>query len=126
MPIPVTVLYGTLLALVTLALAANVSLRRLSSGALLGAKQPDSLHRPIRAHGNSAEWLAATVLPLAFLELQGASWGALHVLGGGLLLARVCHAAFMLAGTRLTVWSATVLYGFAFVTAGWALWLRLS
>lgn len=130
MHLPVTILYGTLLCLVTLSLAANVSLYRLYKGIFLGMEVPRQLHRFIRAHGNSAEWLAAMVLPLAFLELQGASPFWLHLAGGSLLLTRALHAAFMLSGVRVggifaSTLSATAMYAASFATALAALWLRL-
>ena len=123
--LPVTILYGTLSVLVTLSLALNISLRRLWFGVFVGQAVPDNLHRAVRAHGNSAEWLAATTFLLAFLELQHAPPYWLHVLGGGTLAARVAHSAFMLAKKRWTVWSATVMYTLAFAMAFWALGLRL-
>ena len=130
MALPVTILYGTLLCLVTLLLAVNISLYRLAKGVFLGMEVPKTLHRFIRAHGNSAEWLAAVVFPLGFLELEGAPSFWLHVAGGSLLATRVLHAAFMLTGLRLgrvfaSTISATLMYVPAFLTAIAALWLRL-
>lgn len=130
MPLHVTILYGTLLCLVTLLLAVNISLYRLYKGIYIGMDVPKQLLRSIRAHGNSAEWLAAVVLPLAFLELQGAPPFWVHVAGGSLLATRVAHAAFMLSGVRVgglfvSTISATLMYVAAFATALGALWLRL-
>ncbi len=130
MVLHVTILYGTLLCLVTLLLALNISLFRLYKGIYIGMEVPKQLNRFIRAHGNSAEWLAAVVFPLAFLELQGAPAFWLHVAGGALLLTRVLHAIFMLTGARIagvfaSTLSATAMYLAAFTTALGALWLRL-
>jgi uncharacterized membrane protein YecN with MAPEG domain len=126
MILPVTILYGTLGILVTLALALNISLYRMCNRVFAADPVPDQLHRRVRAHGNSAEWLAATTLALAFLELQHAPSLWLHLLGGGMLAARIFHSAFMLMRSRHTVSSATAIYTIAFATAGWALWLRLG
>src|SRR5256885_12366953 len=125
MLLPVTTLYGTLTILVTLLLAANISLYRLRHRVWLGVEVPKNLQRMVRAHGNSAEWLAPMVLLLFFLELQHAPAPALHWLGGGAVATRIAHAAFMLTRSRGTVFSATLLYLLAFVMALWALWLRL-
>ena len=125
MAIPVTILYGSISALVTLALAANVSLYRVWFHVWLGKPIPDTLHLRVRAHGNAAEWFAPTILALAFLELQHAPSFWLHMLGGGMLATRLFHATFMLLRKRLSVASATVMYTLGFVTAGWALFLRL-
>ncbi len=130
MALHVTILYGTLLCLVTLLLAVNISLHRLYKGVYIGMDVPKTLLRSIRAHGNSAEWLAAVVFPLGFLELQGASPFWVHMAGGSLLATRVLHAAFMLSGLRIgkvfaSTLSATAMYAAAFATALGALWLRL-
>ena len=125
MTLPVTILYGTLSILVTLLLALNTSLYRMRHRVFVGMPVPDPLHRRVRAHGNSAEWLAATTLLLAFLELQRAPSLWLHLFGGGMLLARLFHSGFMLARSRLSVWSATAMYILAFAMGLWSAWLRL-
>ena len=126
----VTILYGTLLCLVTLLLAVNISLYRLYKGVYIGMEVPKRLNRYIRAHGNSAEWLAVVIFPLAFLELQGAPSLWLHLAGGSLLATRVLHAIFMMTGARVagifaSTISATLMYLAAFAAALGALWLRL-
>ena len=125
MNLPVTVLYGTLSILVTLALALNISLHRMRTQVGVGGEVTEPLHRKVRAHGNSTEWLAVTTLLLAFLELQGAPSMALHFLGGAMLLARILHSVFMLSKARYTTLSATLIYTLSFVMGGWSLWLRL-
>jgi uncharacterized protein len=125
MALPVTILYGSLTILVTLLLALNVSMHRLRHRVFIADAVPADLHRKIRAHGNSTEWLAATLLLLAFLELQHAPWVWLHVFGGALLIARICHSVFMLSRSRFTTYSATMTYFLSFTMAFWALYLRL-
>jgi uncharacterized membrane protein YecN with MAPEG domain len=125
MILPVTILYGSLAVLITLALALNVSLYRMVHRTFTTRSAPDELQIRIRAHGNAAEWLAPNVLALACLELQHAPSLWLHLLGGGMLGARLLHAGFMLSRTRLTIASAGVMYSLAFFTASWALLLRL-
>lgn len=126
MHLPVTILYGSLTILVTILLALNISLYRMRNPDASHAQPvPGPLHRRVRAHGNSAEWLAVTVLLLAFLELQGAPSLWLHLLGGAMLLARILHSTFMLLKRRTTVLSATVIYALSLAMAAWALVLRL-
>jgi uncharacterized membrane protein YecN with MAPEG domain len=125
MILPVTILYGSLAVLVTLALALNVSLYRIVHRTFTTRSAPVELQIRIRAHGNAAEWLAPSVLSLACLELQHAPSLSLHLLGGGMLAARLLHAGFMLSRTRLSVATAGVMYCLAFYTATWALLLRL-
>ena len=126
MSIPVTVLYGALYVLTTYFLAVYVSLYRLRHRVMLGEPVPDDLQRSIRAHGNSAEWLAVVVLSLFFVEIQGGSSRALHVFGGGLVAARVLHAAFMLTRSRLTTISATLTYLLVGPLCLWSLYVRLQ
>lgn len=125
MNLPVTILYGSLAILVTILLALNVSLHRMRHKVLAGDPIPDGLFRKVRAHGNSVEWLAVTVLLLGFLELQGVPSMWLHVLGGAVVVARVFHSIFMLLRKRLTVLSATATYVLSIGMAVWALVLRL-
>jgi uncharacterized membrane protein YecN with MAPEG domain len=124
-PLPATVLYGSLSILVTLLLALNVSLHRMQHHVAAGDAPTDPLHRKIRAHGNSVEYLAVSIFLLAFLELQRAPELWLHVCGGVLVVTRVIHSMGMLARSRLTMLTATVSYTVSFAMVVWALVLRL-
>jgi uncharacterized membrane protein YecN with MAPEG domain len=110
MNLPVTILYGSLSALITILLALNVSLHRMQHKVSAGDPIPDRMFRKVRAHGNSVEWLAVTVLLLAFLELQGAPSLQLHIFGGVMVVARILHSIFMLGRLKLTMLSATTTY----------------
>jgi uncharacterized membrane protein YecN with MAPEG domain len=125
MSLPVTILYGSLSILVTVVLALNISLHRLRHHVHLTDPVPDALHRKVRAHGNSIEWLPATILLLAFLELQHVPSMWLHLLGGLVLVARILHSLFMLGRSRFSTFSATATYTVSFVMAFWSLYLRL-
>ncbi|HEY2030429.1 MAG TPA: MAPEG family protein [Myxococcales bacterium] len=125
--LPVTILYGTLNALIVVALALNVSLNRMSGRVFLSDQPPPELHRRIRAHGNSVEYFAVTTLLLAFLELQRAPSFWLHICGGLVLLARIVHSFAMLSKSGLSVRrvSATTTYAISLVMGFWSLYLRL-
>jgi uncharacterized membrane protein YecN with MAPEG domain len=124
-PLPVTILYGTLSILITLCLALNVSLHRLRNRVRVTDAIAPEMIRKVRAHGNSAEYLAVTIFLLAFLELQQAPAFWLHVLGGVLVLARLVHAMAMLMRSRATMFSAATTYTVSFFMAIWSLVLRL-
>jgi uncharacterized membrane protein YecN with MAPEG domain len=124
-PLPVTILYGTLSILITLCLALNVSLHRLRNRVRVTDAVAPELLRKIRAHGNSAEYLAATILLLAFLELQQAPTFWLHVFGGVIVLTRLVHSMGMLMRSRVTMVSAATTYTVSFFMGIWALVLRL-
>jgi uncharacterized protein len=125
MALPVTILYGSLTILVTILLALNVSLHRRRHRVFLSDAVPDALHRKMRAHGNSAEWLAVTILLLAFLELRHAPSLWLHLFGGALLLARLFHSLFILTRSRFGTFSAAATYTLTIVMSVWVLYLRL-
>ena len=125
--LPVTVLYGTLNALLVVALALNISLHRVKGRVFLTDQAPPELHRKIRAHGNSVEYFAVTTFLLAFLELQHAPSFWLHICGGIVLVARIVHSLAMLTKSGLNVRrvSASSTYAIAIVMGFWSLYLRL-
>lgn len=124
--IPVTLLYGGLCALLVTLLGLNVSrLRGTRVG--VGTALPTELVRPVRAHGNAAEWVPLGLLLLLVLELSGAAGSfALHLLGGGLLLGRILHAAGLYGRSWLSVAGATLTYLALLVMSVWAVVARLG
>jgi uncharacterized membrane protein YecN with MAPEG domain len=124
MPFPhVSLLYGGLLGLLVTLLGLRVSLLRIRGGKFVGPKSapPAELLLPIRAHGNATEWVPLGLVLLLALELSGRlSSGALHGLGGTLLLGRVLHAAGFYTGTKLSTVGATLTYLVLLAMAAWA------
>ncbi len=110
MTIPVTLLYGSLTALLLGLLGVNVSRMRVAKRAYVGAAPDPELQRAIRAHGNAAEWVPMLILLLLLLELIGASGMVLHVLGGTILASRLGHAIGLLAKLRIGALAATVTF----------------
>ena len=90
----------------------------------MGREPPKQLIRPIRAHGNAAEWIPLGIVLLAILELSHVSSLSLHVLGGTLLGARVLHAVGALGKNHATTIGATLNYLVLGAMAGWALVLH--
>lgn len=126
MPIPVTLLYGGICTLLLTALGGYVSMLRLRLGVSMGKEPPPELVRPIRAHGNAAEWVPLGILLLAMLEVSGVAPLSLHVMGGTLVLARVFHAAGALLKNRLTMVAATLTYCLMTGMGGWSVWLHFA
>jgi hypothetical protein len=91
MPLEITALYGSLLTLVGIALAALVGLQRPKLKVSLGDGGHPSLVEANRRHMNWLENVPLLVTLLAILELNGASSTWLHVLGGTLLAGRLIH-----------------------------------
>jgi uncharacterized protein len=91
MPVPVTALYGALNAIFNIALANNVSLKRVQHKISVGTAGNEKLELAVRMHGNNAEFVPLAVVMLLVAELSGGSNLWLHVLGGSLLVARILH-----------------------------------
>jgi uncharacterized membrane protein YecN with MAPEG domain len=128
MHLPITILYGTLLILVTQLLAVSTSLYRLRARVFVVTPDqlPKSLLRLVRAHGNSAEWLPVTIFLIAFLEMQGANPARLTACAVVMLIARIAHSLNLvwLKGL-LRPWPAVVMYSVTFFMAFWSLHLRI-
>ncbi|HEX4522875.1 MAG TPA: MAPEG family protein [Casimicrobiaceae bacterium] len=93
-PMPlISALYTGVYALLLLALAFQVSRRRLRTRIGLGAGGDAQLERAIRVHANAVEWGLPVLLLLLIAEENRASPLLLHVCGIVLILARVVHAA---------------------------------
>lgn len=92
MSVPIVALYGAANALISIALAANVSRLRGKSNFYLGTGDSPELLLATRRHGNNAEYLPLALVLLLIVELSGGAALGLHLLGGALTLGRVLHA----------------------------------
>ena len=91
MPLEVTALYGSLLALIGLVLGALVGVQRQKVKVSLGDGGHPSLIEANRRHMNWLENVPLLIILLAAIELNGASSTWLHILGGTLLVGRLIH-----------------------------------
>lgn len=124
-PVPVTLLYAGLNALLITVLGIQVSRLRGATATGLGAALPDALVRPVRAHANAIEWVPLGLVLLLALELSGAGTRfTLHLAGGTLLLARVLHAVGVYRRNSLSVAGAGLTYLVMLVMAVWAVVAR--
>jgi hypothetical protein len=107
----VTLLYGSLSAILVGALGANLSLVRLRRGLYIGKEVDKQVQRMVRAHGNAAEWVPLLIVLLLLLELGGMRSPVLHALGGTIVAARLIHALGVYAKVpRLSMVGATITY----------------
>lgn len=102
MSVPASALYGAILAILTILLAANVSRHRGRVDALYGHKDDEGLEAAIRAHANATEYIPIGLLLLLIAELGGANTTSMHGLGGSLLIGRVASAHGITTRTRPT------------------------
>ena len=109
--LPVTALYGGVLALYFVWLATRVVKARRQYRVALGTSHR-LVERAARAHGNFAEYVPFAALLLALCEINGLPDWALHALGVVLVAGRIAHATgiaqepenfrWRVAGTSLT------------------------
>ncbi len=97
MPLPVTAMHASLLAVLVVILALLVVRLRRGLKVGLGDGGNRDLARAIRVHGNAIESIPLFLILLGVYELNGGSATLLHVFGGVFFLARVLHARGMLA-----------------------------
>jgi len=92
-PMPaIAALYGGLVGLLLLVVAAVVSRHRRALHVGLGDGGDPRLARAIRVHGNAVEWAVPAILLLLIAELTRASPLLLHACGIALIAGRVLHA----------------------------------
>lgn len=92
MPLTISAVYGSFLALFLIMLAFPVMKLRRGLKVGLGDGGHRSLQQAIRAHGNAAEFVPVFVILLAIYELNHASVLALHIFGSVFLFSRLAHA----------------------------------
>jgi len=91
MPIPITALYAGIMGLILFALDFHV-------GGMRGRKKISvydagdrEMALAVRRQGNFIEHVPLALILIGALELSGASALGLHLLGGGLTIARIAH-----------------------------------
>ena len=88
----VTSCVAAVLTVIYIRLALAIIRLRKANLVSLGSGGRDDLEKAIRAHGNFAEYVPFGLILLACLELNGATWYLVAILGLGLVVGRVCHA----------------------------------
>jgi uncharacterized protein len=99
----ITMTYGSMLALLFVALSFNVALKRGSMKISHGLGENNEMAGIVRAQENFAEYVPFALLLLAGLEMSGGDDTGLRVLGGGLVVARVLHALGLIVGPKLII-----------------------
>lgn len=89
--IPITLTYAGLLGLVFTVLSLGVALYRRGHKISSGDGGDKKLFRRIRGHGNFTEYVPMALVLIAGVEILHYPAWLVHLLGGGLLLARIAH-----------------------------------
>lgn len=75
-----------------LLLGLNASRVRIREKVPVGTGQNARLERAVRAHGNNTEYVPGLIICLIMMALLGEQALVLHLVGGGLFVARLLHA----------------------------------
>jgi uncharacterized protein len=91
----ITSIIASLLTIIFIKLSfAVIGLRRKNKVGL-GSGGHDDLERAIRAQGNFSEYVPIGIILIACLELNGAPWWVVTILGAALIAGRLLHAKGM-------------------------------
>ncbi|MEZ5566359.1 MAG: MAPEG family protein [Gammaproteobacteria bacterium] len=120
MSVAITAIYASVLSVVYVVLSYRVAKCRMRFAVGLGTAHNVELERAVRIHGNFAEYVPLALLLLAFYEVGGGAWWAVHTAGAWLVVARLLHAV------GLTRSSGRSTGRFAGVVMTWTLLLALA
>ena len=117
-----TMLYAGLLGLMSIAIAFQAGSLRGKTGISIGDGGNTELLLAMRRHGNFAEFVPLALILIGLLELSGVQGIALHLLGGGLVVARVAHAVGLEADTIQSALRGVGAGGTALITVVASVW----
>ena len=103
MPLTITAIYASFLALFLIVLSFPIIKLRRGLRVGLGDGGHKSLQQAVRAHGNAAEFIPTFIILLAIYELNHASALALHIFGAVFLAARLAHAGGLYFSSGVSV-----------------------
>jgi uncharacterized membrane protein YecN with MAPEG domain len=83
--------YASLLGVLYIGLAINISRLRLKFKIGIGSGDNEALAKAIRVHGNFSEYVPLALILFACYELNNASVMMLHAIGSILVIGRVLH-----------------------------------
>ncbi|MGI9430735.1 MAG: MAPEG family protein [Myxococcota bacterium] len=129
MPIPITALYAGIMGLILFALDFHV-------GGMRGRKKISvydagdrEMAIAVRRQGNFVEHVPLALILIGVLELSGASALGLHLLGGGLTIARIAHPFgldYEVANKPARIVGAGLTAVVTVVASIWAIWTFVS
>jgi uncharacterized membrane protein YecN with MAPEG domain len=95
----ITALYAGILGIMSIVIAFQAGKIRGTTGISIGDGGNQELLLAMRRHANFVEFVPLTLVLIALLEFNGVSSTAIHCLGAGLVVARICHAVGLKADT---------------------------
>jgi uncharacterized membrane protein YecN with MAPEG domain len=101
--VSITTLYGSILGLIVIALAINVTVHRVKLRVPLGDAGNAEMRRMIRLHGNAAEYIPLAIALMLIYELNGGGHLGLHIIGVALIAGRVAQTLGMWATDKTNI-----------------------
>ena len=96
-----TMFFSALLVLLKIALGIQVTMYRAKNNTMWGDAGDEQMQRRIRAHANHSEWMPATIIILALIEMVGVSALIIFVLGAAMLVGRLLHAVGLMGNAEM-------------------------
>lgn len=122
----ITALYAGLLGVMSIVLAFGAGSLRGKTGISIGDGGNAQLLLAMRRHGNFIEYVPLALILIGLLEVAGVSNLAIHILGAGLLVARVFHAVGLKADSIENISRAIGAAGTALVILVASIWAIVS
>ncbi len=118
----ITALYAGLLGLVSLWLSFGAGSLRGKTGISIGDGGNPELLLAMRKHANFTEYAPIFLILLALLEVNDVPSMAIHAMGGGFVVARVCHGVGLKADTMAGMGRLIGAAGSALITLVASIW----
>ena len=122
----ITALYAGILGVMSIVLAFGAGSLRGKTGISIGDGGNTQLLLAMRRHGNFVEYVPMALILIGLLEVAGVSNLAIHILGAGLVVARVFHAVGLKADTIENISRAVGAAGTALVILVASIWAIVS
>ena len=118
----ITILYAGLLGLLSIVLSFFAGSLRGKTKISVGDGGNQELLLAMRRHANFTEYVPLALILIGLLEYSGVSATAIHVLGAGLLVARIAHAIGLKADSIEGVGRLVGAAGTALITVVASIW----
>lgn len=102
--LPITALYGGLIAVLMAVLSSAVGASRGKHNVALGDGENPAMNLAIRRFGNLSEYAAMVIVVLALMEVSGVSSFWLHIYGAGFVALRVIHPISLFDTMEAPLW----------------------
>jgi uncharacterized membrane protein YecN with MAPEG domain len=122
MPTVISV-YAGLLGIMSIVIGIPIGLLRGRLGVPLGDGGNSDLRLAIRRHGNFMEWVPFALILIGLLEMNGVSRLTVHILGAGLVVARIFHAVGLRGDTMSGIGRTVGAAGTALLIVVSSVWL---